>query len=260
MEKFALNVRPEKIRRRFLVTGAASGIGAALCRRLAAPETKLFIHSKSNKDGLSKVAAEVQSRGCNVHMLLGDLAETKSTKEIIASLAPMGWLDGLIANAGFADKTPLPDLDDATLTYSHASMPAAFHRLCQATAPLLRAAPAGRVIAVSSFVAHRFQLDGISMPASAAAKASLEALAKALAVDLAPHGVTVNCVAPGYIRKDAGTHAALASTSLDRATMRIPLGRLGQPDEVAALIEFLLSPAAGYITGQTIHADGGLSL
>ena len=255
-----MNICPEKIRRRFLVTGAASGIGAALCRRLATPETKLLIHSRSNKDGLSKVAAEVQMKGCNVDMLLGDLAKTKSAKGIIDALASMDRLDGLIANAGFADKTPLSDLNDATLSYSHDSMPAAFRRLCQAAAPLLRAAPAGRVIAVSSFVAHRFQLDGISMPASAAAKASLEALAKALAVDLAPHGVTVNCVAPGYIRKDAGAHAALPSKSLENATTQIPLGRLGQPDEIAALIEFLLSPAAGYITGQTIHADGGLSL
>ena len=255
-----MNTQPRKVRRRFLVTGAASGIGAALCRRLATPETKLFIHSRSNKDGLSQAAAEVQSKGCNVDMLLGDLAEPKSAKEIIDSIASIGGLDGIIANAGFADKTPLSDLNDATLAYSHASMPAAFHRLCQAATPLLRAAPAGRVIAVSSFVAHQFQLGGISMPASAAAKASLEALAKALAVDLAPHGITVNCVAPGYIQKDIGAHAALPPKSLESATKRIPLGRLGQPDEVAALIEFLLSRDAGYITGQTIHADGGLSL
>ena len=79
-------------------------------------------------------------------------------------------------------------------------------------------------------------------------------------MDLAPHGVTVNCVAPGYIEKDPGAHAALGQGNLSRAQARIPLGRLGQPGEIAALIEFLLSPAAAYITGQTIHADGGLGL
>ena len=98
------------------------------------------------------------------------------------------------------------------------------------------------------------------MPASAAAKAALEALARALAADLAPDGITVNCVAPGFVEKEAGAHAAMGSEKLRRASARIPLGRLGQPDEIAALIEFLLSPAAAYITGQTIHADGGLSL
>lgn len=243
-----------------LVTGGASGIGAALCRRLARPGTTLFIHTRANQAGAETVAAAVREAGGSEHILLGDLAETAVAGELIAAVAAHGRLDGLVANAGFADKTPLADLDDAGLARSLAAMPGAFHRLCRAAMPLLRRAPAGRVVAVSSFVAHRFQLGGVSMPASAAAKAGVEALARALAVDLAPHGATVNCVAPGYIQKQAGAHAALDPESWRSAAERIPLGRLGQPDEIAALIEFLLSPAASYITGQTIHADGGMSL
>lgn len=246
--------------RNILVTGAAGGIGSALCRRLAGPGTCLFVHTRANRAGADAVAEMVASEGGVSHVLLGDLAQPSVADELIAAVAAHGGLDGLVANAGFADKTPLSDLDDAALSHSLAAMPGAFHRLCRAAMPLLRAAPGGRVVAVSSFVAHRFQLDGVSMPASAAAKAGLEALARALAVDLAPHGVTVNCVAPGYIQKQAGAHAALDAENWRRASERIPLGRLGQPDEIAALIEFLLSPAAAYITGQTIHADGGMGL
>ncbi len=256
-----MNKPAEKRTRRILVTGAASGIGAALCRRLGGPGTELFIHTRANKAGIEAVAGAVDKQGGAAHVLFGDLAQDGVAEDLIAAVAKTGGdLDGLVANAGFADKTPLAELSDANLTHSHAAMPGAFHRLSRAAMPLLQAASGGRVIAVSSFVAHRFQLDGVAMPASAAAKAALEALARALAVDLAPHGITVNCVAPGYIQKDPGAHAALGSGNLSRAQARIPLGRLGQPDEIAALIEFLLSPGAAYITGQTIHADGGLGL
>ncbi|MBT3369844.1 MAG: SDR family oxidoreductase [Rhodospirillaceae bacterium] len=255
-----MNPQNENRNRTILVTGAASGIGAALCRRLAAPDITLFIHTRANRTGAEEVARAVEAKGGRSHLLLGDLADTGVAADLIASVASEGRLDGLVANAGFADKTPLASLEDDALAHSLAAITGGFHRLCRAAMPLLQAAEVGRVVAVSSFVAHRFQLDGVSMPASAAAKAGLEALARALAVDLAPHGVTVNCVAPGYVQKQAGAHAALNAESWRRAAERIPLGRLGQPDEIAALIEFLLSPDAAYITGQTIHADGGMGL
>jgi 3-oxoacyl-[acyl-carrier protein] reductase len=255
-----LNNGDERPPRTVLITGAASGIGAALCHRLAGPGTTLFVHTRARQSDVDEVAQAVIAKGGQAHVLLGDLADVQVADEMIAAVSKAGGLDALVANAGFADKTPLATLADETLDYSLAAMPGAFHRLCRAAMPLLQAAPAGRVVAVSSFVAHRFQLGGVSMPASAAAKAGLEALARALAVDLAPFGVTVNCVAPGYVEKQAGAHAALDEEGRRRAAERIPLGRLGQPDEMAALIEFLLSPVAGYITGQTIHSDGGMSL
>ena len=116
------------------------------------------------------------------------------------------------------------------------------------------------MVAVSSFVAHRFQLDGRYFPTSAMAKAGLEALVKAFAAELAGQGVTVNGVVPGFIEKDKGAHRAVGKAGYRRAVELIPQGRLGQPDEVAAAIQFLLSADANYITGQCLHVDGGLTL
>ena len=130
-----------------------------------------------------------------------------------------------------------------------------------ATAALseLQRSPHGRVVAVSSFVAHRFDPD-TPFPVSAAAKAGLEALVRSLAAQLAADGVTVNAVVPGYTRKDAAGHSALSAGAWQRAAALTPLGRIAEPDEVAALIAFLLSAEARHITGQAIHVDGGLSL
>jgi len=93
---------------------------------------------------------------------------------------------------------------------------------------------------------------------AAAAKAATEALVRALALELAPACVTVNAVVPGFIRKDTGAHAALPPGQAQAQTARIPLGRVGLPEEVAAAVAFLASPAAGYITGQSLHVSGGL--
>jgi 3-oxoacyl-[acyl-carrier protein] reductase len=246
-------------RRTILVTGAASGIGAAVCRVFATPETAILLHTRRNRDGVERVASEARAAGANTEVVLGDLSVPAIAAEVVqAAVQRFGRLDVVVSNAGFADRAPIATLSDAAMTVSVEAIQGGFFRLARAAIPHFRAAPHPRVIAVSSFVAHTFRTDVATFPASAAAKAGLEALVRALAIELGSARVTVNAVVPGFIRKDEGAHRAIDPAALAAQTARIPLGRIGLPADVAAAVAFLASPEASYITGQSLHVDGGL--
>ena len=245
-----------------LITGASSGIGAATARALAAADTAIALHARKNRAGLEKVAGFARGAGAEALILEGDLAVGGTARRLVDETAQkFGQLDVVVSNAGFADRRPIGELDRAGWDASLATMTSAFFELAAAAKPwLVKAGASGRLVGVSSFVAHAFARGLPSFPASAAAKAGMEALARAFAVEIASSGGTANCVAPGLIEKDPEAHVAISRDRMAQMSALVPMGRYGKPAEVAAVIAFLCSPAASYVTGQTIHINGGVSL
>jgi len=247
-----------------IITGGGSGIGAAIARRLAGRDQRMTLHGHGADEAsyarLKAVAAECERAGAKVAFSTGDLAKPGTAAELVrATRAAFGPIDAIVHAAGFADRRSFAGLQREALDRAFAVMAASFHELAAAAFSDISRNKTGRVVAISSFGAHRFVPDA-TYPASASAKAALEALVKSLAIELAPSGATANAVVPGYTRKDPGLFGALDTKAWEAVAQANPQARLAEPDEVAAVVTFLLSAEAGHVTGALLPVDGGLTL
>ncbi|MDK3074339.1 SDR family oxidoreductase [Sedimentitalea sp. JM2-8] len=244
---------------RFIVIGSGSGIGSALAQQLSGPDTELLLHTGSNADRLARVVDACERKGATVSTCLGLTQDEALVEKVAAWLDPLpdGALSGFAFAAGYAKLGTVGSTDPATLRTALDAMPVAFQRLCSCVAPKL-ADRRGRILCVSAFGAHRSKTH--SYAPTAPAKAALEAQVRTFAANLAPRGITVNAVVPGFITKETGTPSSLTPEQWAKVTDTIPMARLGLAAEVAAVAAFLLSESAGYVTGQSLHVNGGLTL
>jgi 3-oxoacyl-[acyl-carrier protein] reductase len=240
---------------RALITGASQGIGRATALRLARDGADVGVHFRSHEAAARQVVDEVQALGREAILLQTDLRDDSGATRLADELR-RHWdsLDVLVHNGGNYPRQAFADTTDADFEEQlriHAIAPAA---LTRQLLPLLGRSSGGRVIFVSSVLAFDGSRRGSPY---ATAKAAQLGLARSLARELAP-GITVNVVAPGSIDT-----AVLADDTTERRAereRRIPLQRIGRAEEVAAVVAFLASPAASYLTGATIPVNGGLRM
>lgn len=236
--------------KRVLITGSSRGIGASIARRLA-NEYEVVLHARGKSDELLRMAGELGAK-----FMTFDVADTAAAKEAIeADMEANGVYYGVVLNAGITrDNTFVGLSDEEWFDVIDVNLNGFYNILRPALMPMIRARKPARIVTLSSVsgvIGNRGQVN------YSASKAGIIGASKALAVELASRGITVNCVAPGLIKTDM-SEEILNSDFLDEVLKAIPAKRAGEADEVAGLVKFLLGDEASYITRQVIGVNGGL--
>jgi 3-oxoacyl-[acyl-carrier protein] reductase len=239
------------IRKRALVTGGSGAIGAVICQRLAADGCAVIVHAHRHPEAAEHVAERVVASGGSATVSCFDVVDGLATAQALQALLQEGPIQVLVNNAGMHEDAPMAGMTaDQWKRVIDVSLNGFFH----VTQPLLLPMIGtrwGRIVSLSSLAAiigNRGQTN------YAAAKAGLHGASKSLALELASRGVTVNVVAPGLIESPA-VRQAFTSAQVESL---VPMKRVGTAEEVAALVSFLVSDQAGYVTGQVIGIDGGM--
>ncbi|MEP6876134.1 MAG: 3-oxoacyl-ACP reductase FabG [Burkholderiales bacterium] len=237
--------------KRALVTGASGGLGRAIAQRLARDGLHVVVHANSRIKAAQSLADELVAAGGSAEAVAFDLTDREATHAACARLLEAGPIQVLVNNAGTHDDAVFPAL--RAEQWQHVidvSLNGFFNVTQPLTLPMIRTRW-GRIVNISSVAALTGNRGQVNY---AAAKGALNSATKALALELASRGITVNAVAPGIIE------SGMAEGTFDKATIErlVPMKRSGSPDEVAALVAFLASEEAGYISGQIISINGGM--
>jgi len=240
------------------ITGSGSGIGTAIARLLAASGAKVVLHGLNQHEVTEKLKSEIEANGGTALALDGDLTDSSRVTEMCARIeAELGGLSILVNCAGGSPvKSKIAEMDETAWDQVIEKNLKSVFLVSHAAIPLLRKADAPAIVNVSSCVTRSGGVPGGA--AYATAKGGVDVLTRALAKELAPEGIRVNAVAPGLV--DSPFHVGDAKEKYAHLVARIPLARIGEPEDLAGPALFLASRAAAYVTGEIIEVSGGTRL
>lgn len=240
-----------------LVTGSSSGIGQSIAIRLAEDGADIVIDYRSHSEGAEETKAKVEAAGRNGHIVRADLSDLADINQLVqAGIDRFGKLDILVNNAGVEQRADFWDVTEADYDrVLNVNQKGVFFATQAIVRHLRDTQRPGKIINISSV--HE-ELPFPHFTSYCMSKGSIKMMMRNLAIELAPLGILINNVAPGAIATPINTDLLNNPKELNAVLKNIPLGRLGKPEEVAALVSFLASPDADYITGSTLYVDGGL--